>query len=103
MSNSNTTVEEIMMNVHVFMQCMNQCENVDKILKIESSEIGLKQSENNNDSELYYTLYIENGTGNLITVQIYTDGFIYTFDCYTSKIQQVLPDQVKEIYNLLSK
>lgn len=82
---------------------MEQCENLAKLLTFESSEIGLKQSEDSDDSESFYTLYIENRKSNLITVQIYTDGFIYTFDCYTSEKQQVLPDQVKEIYNLLSK
>lgn len=100
---SNTIVEEIMMNVHVFMQYIEQCENVGKILRFESSEIGFKKSKHSDNNELFYTIYIENSTGNLITVHIYTDGFIYTFDCYISEKQQVLPDQVKEIYNLLSK
>lgn len=103
MTISDTTIEEIMMNVHIFMENIQQCENVDKILRFESSEIELKKIEHIDNNELFYTLYIENSTGNLITVYIYTDGFIYTFDCYTSEKQQVLADQVKEIYNLLNK
>ena len=103
MSNSDTKVEEIMMNVHVFMQCMEQCENIDKILTFESSEIGMKKTEDIENSDLFYTIYVTNSKGDIITVNIYSHGFVYTFDSFTSKLQKVLPKQVEEIYKLLKQ
>jgi hypothetical protein len=104
-------IDNIMMNVHIFLEYLNKFIITHEALTYEISETDFLDFQNTEvlnkrfieDNVIYYTIYIFRSNNLIITIQIYENGFKYILDNETSELSKVLPGQVNEICELVMK